>query len=76
MLKAVAAKHDRKPAQIAIAWLLIQPVVSTVLIGANRVDQLRENVKATEIFLDQEDMAQLDAISQLPIEYPGWPLGS
>lgn len=75
VLKAVAAKHDRRPAQIAIAWLLQQSVVSTVLIGAKRVDQLQENVQATEITLDDDDLAQLDAVSRLPAEYPGWSLG-
>lgn len=74
VLKSVAAKHERKPAQIAIAWLLRQHVVSTVLIGAKRLDQLSENVQATEIFLDDQDMAQLETVSQLPIEYPGWSL--
>ncbi|MET3899527.1 aryl-alcohol dehydrogenase-like predicted oxidoreductase [Devosia sp. UYZn731] len=75
-LKTVAAKHGRRPAQIAIAWLLLQPVVSTVLIGAKRVDQLQENIQAAEIALDDDDMTQLDAVSRLPIEYPGWSLGS
>jgi len=75
VLKAVAAKHDRRPAQIAIAWLLQQPVVSTVLIGAKRIDQLQENIQATDITLDEQDMAELDAVSRLPIEYPGWSLG-
>lgn len=74
MLKAVAAKHGRQPAQIAIAWLLRQPVVTTVLIGAKRVEQLAENVRATEITLDDDDLAQLDAVSRLPAEYPGWSL--
>ena len=75
VLKNIATKHDRRPAQIAIAWLLRQPVVSTVLIGAKRVDQLHENVQATEITLDDDDMARLDAVSRLPAEYPGWSLG-
>jgi aryl-alcohol dehydrogenase-like predicted oxidoreductase len=75
VLKTIAAKHDRRPAQIAIAWLLRQPVVSTVLIGAKRIEQLEENVQATEIRLDEDDMAQLDAVSRLPPEYPGWSLG-
>lgn len=74
VLKAVAARHGRQPAQIAIAWLLRQPVVSTVLIGAKRVEQLEENVRATEITLDDDDLAQLDAVSRLPAEYPGWSL--
>ncbi|MDQ0439576.1 aryl-alcohol dehydrogenase-like predicted oxidoreductase [Kaistia dalseonensis] len=74
MLKAVAHKHGCRPAQVAIAWLLRQPVVSTVLIGAKRTDQLEENVGATRIVLDADDMVQLDAVSRLPVEYPGWSL--
>lgn len=76
VLKTIAAKHNCRPAQIAIAWLLKQQVVSTVLIGAKRVDQLMENVQATKIALDDDDMAKLDAVSKLPVEYPGWSLGS
>jgi len=72
VLRSVAAKYESRPAQIAIAWLLRQQVVSTVIIGAKRVEQLRENVLATEIALDEQDVAELDAVSRLPIEYPGW----
>ncbi|WP_185984254.1 aldo/keto reductase [Aureimonas mangrovi] len=74
VLRAVADKHDSQPAQIAIAWLLKQPVVSTVLVGAKRVEQLQANLRAIEIALDEEDMARLDAVSALPNEYPGWSL--
>ncbi|NNH30586.1 aldo/keto reductase, partial [Rhizobium sp. SEMIA 4085] len=76
VLKDVACKHDRSSAQVAIAWLLKQPVVSTVIIGAKRVEQLRENVQATEVQLDPDDMARLDSASHLPIEYPGWLLNA
>lgn len=75
-LRSVAAKHDQQPAQIAIAWLLKQPVVSTVIIGAKRVEQLRENIRAADISLDDDDMAALDAVSRLPFEYPGWLLNA
>ncbi len=75
-LKRVARKHGRSPAQIAIAWLLRQGVVSTVIIGAKRVEQLRENLKAADVALDDEDMTELDAVSRLPIEYPGWLLNA
>lgn len=74
VLRDVATKHGRSPAQIAIAWLLDQPVVSTVIVGAKRVGQLQENVQATQIVLDQDDRARLDAVSRLPTEYPGWSL--
>ena len=71
-LRRVAAKHGRPPAQIAIAWLLHRPVVSTVIVGAKRVEQLEDNVRSTEVRLDAEDLAALDKVSRLPIEYPGW----
>ncbi len=71
-LRGVAAKHGRPPAQIAIAWLLHQPVVSTVIVGAKRVEQLKDNVRSTEVRLDAEDLTALDKVSRLPIEYPGW----
>lgn len=76
VLRTVAAKHGHQPAQIAIAWLLRQPVVSTVIIGARRVEQLLENIRAADISLDGDDMATLDAVSRLPIEYPGWLLNA
>lgn len=76
VLKDVARRHDRSPAQVAIAWLLAQPAVSTVIIGAKRVEQLRENLRATEVRLDPDDMARLDSVSRLPIEYPGWLLNA
>ena len=72
VLQSIAEKHGHNPAQIAIAWLLRQPVVSTVIIGAKRVEQLRENVRSTQIALDDDDMVELDAVSRLPVEYPGW----
>jgi len=76
VLRTVATKHDSQPAQIAIAWLLQQQTVSTVIIGAKRVDQLRANVEATKVKLDGEDMKALDLVSRLPREYPGWLLDS
>jgi aryl-alcohol dehydrogenase-like predicted oxidoreductase len=76
VLKAVADKHDRSPAQIAIAWLLKQQIVSTVIVGAKRVAQLQENVQSVSIELDGQDMAELDAVTRLPVEYPGWLLNA
>jgi aryl-alcohol dehydrogenase-like predicted oxidoreductase len=72
VLRSVADKHSGSPAQIAIAWLLRQAVVSTVIVGAKRVEQLQENLRATAIVLDSADMSTLDSVSRLPREYPGW----
>ena len=62
-------------AQIALAWLLYQPVVSTVIVGAKRADQLTDNMAACAIELTVAEMAELNTLSALPSEYPGWMLG-
>ncbi|KZD09509.1 aldo/keto reductase [Oceanibaculum pacificum] len=76
VLRSVGEKHGRPPAQIALAWLLRQPAVSTIILGAKRVGQLTGNIKATEIVLDDADLSALDAVSRLPAEYPGWLLNA
>lgn len=74
-LRIVARRHHATPAQIAIAWLLHQPVVTSVILGAKSVEQLSANVEATSIALDITDLSELNQASALPIEYPGWLLG-
>jgi aryl-alcohol dehydrogenase-like predicted oxidoreductase len=59
-------------AQIALAWLLHQPVVTSVIIGAKRIDQLEDNIAATSVTLSAEELTALDTVSELPPEYPGW----
>jgi aryl-alcohol dehydrogenase-like predicted oxidoreductase len=61
-------------AQIALAWLLHQRVVSSVIVGAKRVEQLDDNIAATKVTLSAEELAKLDQVSVLPAEYPGWML--
>jgi aryl-alcohol dehydrogenase-like predicted oxidoreductase len=59
-------------ARIALAWLLHQPHVSSVIVGAKRVDQLDDNLAAVDITLDADELATLNKVSRLPREYPGW----
>ena len=61
-------------AQIALAWLLHQRVVSSVIVGAKKVEQLDDNIAATGVTLNAEELAKLDKVSVLPAEYPGWML--
>jgi len=61
-------------AQIALAWLLHQPVVSSIIIGAKRPDQLADNLAATEVKLSPDELVQLEEVSKLAPEYPGWML--
>jgi aryl-alcohol dehydrogenase-like predicted oxidoreductase len=71
-MKGMADKRGVSVASIALAWLLHQEVVSTVIVGAKRADQLEENLAASDIELSAEDRARLAELSALPREYPGW----
>jgi aryl-alcohol dehydrogenase-like predicted oxidoreductase len=71
-MRPIASAHGVSVAQVAIAWLLHQPVVTSVIVGAKRPEQLIDNLGATQIVLSGEDLAALDAVSALPAEYPGW----
>jgi aryl-alcohol dehydrogenase-like predicted oxidoreductase len=62
-LDDVARKHNARPAQIALAWLLARPSVTAPISSATSVDQLKELIAATEIKLDRESIAALDKAS-------------
>lgn len=59
-------------AQIALAWLLHRRAVSSVIIGAKRLDQLQDNLAAAGLALTDAELDALDAVSALPPEYPSW----
>jgi len=71
-MRPIAERRGVSVARIALAWLLHQKVVSSVIIGAKRLDQLDDNIAATEIDLTGEELDALDTVSALPREYPGW----
>jgi aryl-alcohol dehydrogenase-like predicted oxidoreductase len=70
----IAKAHGCSSARISLAWLLAKPVVSSVIIGVKRHDQLQDNLAAVELTLTQEEIKRLDEVSALPPEYPGWML--
>jgi aryl-alcohol dehydrogenase-like predicted oxidoreductase len=72
VMREVAAKHGASVAEVALGYILAKPFVMSVIIGAKRLDQLEENLKAVKLRLDADDMAKLDEVSALPPEYPGW----
>lgn len=74
VMRGIAAEKGVSVAQIALAWLLAQPVVSTVIIGAKRTDQLDDNIAATRVTLSARELSAIDGASALPSEYPGWML--
>ncbi|THF50095.1 aldo/keto reductase [Allorhizobium terrae] len=74
VMREIAARHDASVAEVALAYILAKPFVTSVIIGAKRLAQLEENLKAVDLHLTVEDMARLDEVSALPAEYPGWML--
>jgi aryl-alcohol dehydrogenase-like predicted oxidoreductase len=74
VLVPIAKAHNASPATIALAYVLAKPFVTSVIIGAKRMDQLSDNLAAVDISLSPEELKQLDEVSALPPEYPGWML--
>ncbi|PTW44479.1 aldo/keto reductase [Rhodovulum kholense] len=73
-MRGMAEVRGCSVAQIALAWLLHQEVVTSVIIGAKRADQLTDNIGATRVELTADELTRLDAVTRLPAEYPGWML--
>ena len=71
-MRLMAEARGVSVAQIALAWLLHQKVVTSVIVGAKRREQLDDNLAAAGVELSAEEMATLDTVSALPAEYPGW----
>jgi aryl-alcohol dehydrogenase-like predicted oxidoreductase len=73
-IRPIAEAHGASVARIALAWLLHQKAVMSVIIGAKSLAQLDDNLAATDIKLSTEELAALDNASALPREYPQWML--
>ncbi|MBU6161985.1 MAG: aldo/keto reductase [Myxococcales bacterium] len=72
IMRPIADAHGVSVARIALAYVLAKPFTTSVIIGAKTVEQLDDNLAAVDIRLTPEELAQLDAVSALPEEYPGW----
>ncbi|WP_432869628.1 aldo/keto reductase [Microbispora rosea] len=72
VLRTVAARHEVSPAQVAIAWLLAQRAVTSVIVGARKLEQLTDNIAACDLALSEQDLAELDEVSRPPVAYPNW----
>lgn len=73
-MQPIATAHGVSVAQVAIAWLLHQRQVTSVIIGAKRAEQLADNLAAVKLRLSADELAAIDKVSALPAEYPGWML--
>ncbi|HTB10159.1 MAG TPA: aldo/keto reductase [Bryobacteraceae bacterium] len=71
-MQTMAKEKQATVAQIALAWLLHQPAVTSVIIGAKKPDQLKDNLSSIDVKLEAADLEKLDKLSELAPEYPGW----
>ncbi|MDP4292270.1 MAG: aldo/keto reductase [Bacteroidota bacterium] len=72
LMGEIGMEHGASVAQVALAWLLKQPHVTSVIIGAKKLEQLQDNIASTAVELTDEDMQRLNEISKLASEYPAW----
>jgi len=68
----IGAARGVSAAQIALAYLIAKPAVTTVIVGARTTEQLADDLASAELTLGQEEMARLDAVSAQPLRYPYW----
>jgi aryl-alcohol dehydrogenase-like predicted oxidoreductase len=69
-LALIAKAHESTVARIALAWVVAQPGVSSTIIGARRLAQLEDNVKALDVKLSAEDLGRLDALTKPTFGFP------
>ncbi len=72
VMRPIAEAHDASVAQIALAWLLHKTAVTSVIIGAKRMDQLEDNFGSVDVSLSDDEVARLDDVSRIPLVYPAW----
>jgi aryl-alcohol dehydrogenase-like predicted oxidoreductase len=71
-LRAIASAHGATPAQVALAWLLSKRAVTSVLIGANKMAQLEDNLASVNLQLEAEELRELNAMTAPTPLYPNW----
>jgi aryl-alcohol dehydrogenase-like predicted oxidoreductase len=72
VLTPIAKDHGVTVPQVALAWLLANEAVTSVIIGARKIAQLDDNLKAIDVTFTADEMKRLDEVSKLPPEYPAW----
>ncbi|MGA0599963.1 aldo/keto reductase [Caulobacter sp. KR2-114] len=71
-MRQIGDAHGVSVARVALAWVLAKPFVTSVIIGAKTEEQLDDNLAAADLELTADEVKALDAVSELPSEYPGW----
>lgn len=68
----ISEKMGISPARLALAWLLTRPFVTSLIIGAKTMKQIEDNLAAVDVVIPPEYVKEIEKISELPQEYPGW----
>jgi aryl-alcohol dehydrogenase-like predicted oxidoreductase len=71
-MRPIAQAHGVSIARIALAWVLRQPGITSVIVGAKTQEQLADNIAAADLQLSDPQLATLNEVSKLAREYPGW----
>jgi aryl-alcohol dehydrogenase-like predicted oxidoreductase len=71
-LVEIGEAHNASAAQVALAWLLGRPGVTSLIVGARTDEQLADNLKAASLSLSDDERARLDQVSAQPLSYPHW----
>jgi aryl-alcohol dehydrogenase-like predicted oxidoreductase len=71
-LARIAKERGATVAQVALAWLLAQPGVTSIIIGANKMSQLEDNLKAADLELTALELEVLSATTAPRPLYPQW----
>ena len=69
-LEIIAKEHETTVARVALAWVGAQPAVSSVIIGARRLSQLDDNVRAVDVHLTADELARLNALTRPTLGFP------
>ena len=69
-LEIIAKAHETNVASVALAWLHAQPAVTSIIIGARRLSQFEDNIRALDVTLTAEEMARLNAITEPTFGFP------
>jgi aryl-alcohol dehydrogenase-like predicted oxidoreductase len=71
-LRDIGAAHGASIAQVALAWVLANPAVSSVIIGASKLAQLDDNIAAATLQLTADELARLEKATRPEMQYPAW----
>jgi aryl-alcohol dehydrogenase-like predicted oxidoreductase len=71
-MRAIATTHNSSVPKVALAWLLAQPSLTSVLVGASKLQQLEDNLGAADLQLSKADLDDLGAATALAPTYPNW----